>query len=684
MLLACHELKKTSLVGQKTFNLKRLQDEGFRVPRFFAVPSSVVKKMITRQGIIKADVMRELLKEIVEKLPVAAYAIRSSALIEDSRKKSLAGQFRTRIQVTKGMLFEAISEVVTQAQTYLEGNVELFSLLIQEYIEPEWSGITFTREPLGGRQMVVEFSPTRGEDVVGGKIKPERVQLYWNGVIPKVALPEFEKAIKDFKFLESLYKYPQDIEWCVKKGVWFFLQTRPITSLTEKLYKQIVFLDRTLPQHDRFFYKKTELTEAAPRPTPCTFDILKKIYGEDGPIQRVYKKYTIEYTPRDFLKIIGNELFCDREEELKTLLPAYSFLASDSLQPKLSSVGKMMGSIKNSSLLHRISLKNYESLFREIRKRLSDVDRATTVDGALTKLLKDYEYIFEVNLLAGLALKRLEFHLKKDTFPVVELLHSGSALFPELAEWTIGYSARGNVGNSLELADESEFVKQDGVSTSHEVTIAWWKKTSAFKKNYIAPFIKDASLYNHLRECSRWLTVKRVSQLRKLLHTLAKRLHFKDPSFIYFSSLEEILNKTSSFEECKQRASLYAKFDAFTMPVILTNIAFGDNSAPQGVSSGKAKGIMVDEEMFLHRTEGEPVILYTKVLSPDLVAYFGRIVAVVSEGGGMLSHLAIVAREKKIPVIVNVQLDSRTLMLGDMVEMDGTLGTIGKIPNPSH
>jgi hypothetical protein len=368
MLLSPHELKKTSLVGQKTFNLKRLQDEGYKVPRFVAIPSSVVRKIISRSGVIKASIIKELLKEIGEKLPVISYAVRSSALIEDSRRKSLAGQFRTRINVTKGMLFQAISEVVTQAQEYLQGDIDLFSVIIQEYIEPEWSGITFTREPLGGRQMVVEFSRARGEEVVGGKVKPERAQLYWNGFLPNVELPQFEKAVKDFKYLENLYKFPQDIEWCVRKGVWYFLQTRAITSLTEKRYKQILFLDRTLPQHDKFYYKKTELTEAAPRPTPCTLDILKKLYGEGGPIQRVYKKYNIEYVPRDFLKVVGNELFCDREEEVKTLLPAYSFLNSTSLQPRLKNMGKVPLTMKNSSLLHRISLKNYEALFKEIKK----------------------------------------------------------------------------------------------------------------------------------------------------------------------------------------------------------------------------------------------------------------------------------------------------------------------------
>lgn len=680
MLLLPHELKKTSLVGQKTFNLKRLQDEGFKVPRFVAVPSSVVKKIITRQGVIKIDVIKELLKEIVEKLPAASFAVRSSALLEDSRKKSLAGQFKTCINVGRATLFQAISEVVTQAYHYLEKDVGLFSLIIQEYIEPEWSGITFTREPLGGRQMVVEFSRARGEEVVGGKVKPERAELYWNGFLPKVELPQFEKAIKDFKYLESLYKFPQDIEWCVRKGVWYFLQTRPITSLTEKKYKQILFLDRTLPQHDKFFYKKTELTEAAPRPTPLTFDFLKHIYGEDGPVQKVYKKYAIRYTPRDFLKIIGNELFCDREEELRTLLPAYSFLTSSSLQPKLHTFAKLPETVKNSSLLHKISLKNFETLFKEIQKKLESKERPTTFVSAFGNFLKDYEYIFEVNFLASLALKRLELHLKKNTFPVSELLDSGKKLFPELSKWTINHSSRMILGNSLELSDESDFVKQDTEpSLATNSALEWWSANSLFKKNYLAPFIKDASLYTYLRECSRWLTVKHIHIIRKLLWTLAKRLQFKEPRYIYFASFDEIIDKNASYEECKNRASLYSKFDAFTLPVILTNVAFGDNSAPQGVSSGIGKGILVDEELFKTKEPTTDVILYTKVLSPDLVHYFGKVKGIVSEGGGMLSHLAIVAREKKVPVVVNVTLDTRTFMLGDNIEIDGGTGEIKKV-----
>jgi phosphoenolpyruvate-protein kinase (PTS system EI component) len=45
----------------------------------------------------------------------------------------------------------------------------------------------------------------------------------------------------------------------------------------------------------------------------------------------------------------------------------------------------------------------------------------------------------------------------------------------------------------------------------------------------------------------------------------------------------------------------------------------------------------------------------------------------------MLSHLAIMAREKKVPVVVNVMLDSRTITLGDVVEINGALGNVKKI-----
>ena len=50
--------------------------------------------------------------------------------------------------------------------------------------------------------------------------------------------------------------------------------------------------------------------------------------------------------------------------------------------------------------------------------------------------------------------------------------------------------------------------------------------------------------------------------------------------------------------------------------------------------------------------------------------------AVITDVGGVLSHATIVARDLGIPAVVNTKVASTTLHDGDLVEVDGTTGTV--------
>jgi pyruvate,water dikinase len=91
-----------------------------------------------------------------------------------------------------------------------------------------------------------------------------------------------------------------------------------------------------------------------------------------------------------------------------------------------------------------------------------------------------------------------------------------------------------------------------------------------------------------------------------------------------------------------------------------------------GVSSGIGEGIFVTKANI--GTVTGKKILYTEVLSPDIVQYFDSIVGIVSNSGGMLSHLAIMAREAKIPVVVTNS--SKTIPFGKIGSINGLTGEL--------
>ena len=55
---------------------------------------------------------------------------------------------------------------------------------------------------------------------------------------------------------------------------------------------------------------------------------------------------------------------------------------------------------------------------------------------------------------------------------------------------------------------------------------------------------------------------------------------------------------------------------------------------------------------------------------------FAKIAGCVCDGGGMLSHAAIVGREYGVPTVTAVGLGTVVIAEGDEVEVDGDTGTV--------
>jgi phosphohistidine swiveling domain-containing protein len=74
-------------------------------------------------------------------------------------------------------------------------------------------------------------------------------------------------------------------------------------------------------------------------------------------------------------------------------------------------------------------------------------------------------------------------------------------------------------------------------------------------------------------------------------------------------------------------------------------------------------------------------ILVTRFTLPDLVPYFARIRALVTDEGGALSHAAIMAREVGIPAVTGCGNATAVICCGAIIEVDGDLGMV-MVGNP--
>jgi pyruvate,water dikinase len=69
-------------------------------------------------------------------------------------------------------------------------------------------------------------------------------------------------------------------------------------------------------------------------------------------------------------------------------------------------------------------------------------------------------------------------------------------------------------------------------------------------------------------------------------------------------------------------------------------------------------------------------VLVTQYTSPGWTPLFSVISALITEIGGLLSHGAVVARECKIPAVLQVSHATEFIHTGDLIEVDGSSGTI--------
>ncbi|MDP3769733.1 MAG: PEP/pyruvate-binding domain-containing protein [bacterium] len=232
-----------------------------------------------RKAVLDAPMPEELLSGIelfVKRSKIKRYAVRSSADVEDSAKKSWAGVFESYLNVPQSGVVNATkrcwasvfsSTVVRYAKSLGQIPRIKMAVIVQESINSDVSGVCFTRDPLDNKKDDIRIEAVfgLGEALVQGKVTPDsyavergsNVILEINVQPQKIAyvnkksggtklvalkprynqkLPgeEIIRLVTIAQTIENGYGVGQDIEWCKKGGNMYILQSRPITSGNQK------------------------------------------------------------------------------------------------------------------------------------------------------------------------------------------------------------------------------------------------------------------------------------------------------------------------------------------------------------------------------------------------------------------------------------------------------------------
>lgn len=217
-------------IGAKAQRLFEMAEHGLNVPPLFCVQSA--------DEIDTASFDREGL-----------YSVRSSASCEDGSRLSFAGQFDTYLNIRGSEVGEYVRKCLdfkSSAGTYADsmgaGKDSIhMTVIVQKMIESDYSGVIFTANPQGIlNEAVIAVGRGTGNNVV--EDRTDITQYYYNlsddryccerqGDSPLLSDDMTAALIDNAKKICGIYGEYQDIEFAVKNGEIFILQSRPITSL---------------------------------------------------------------------------------------------------------------------------------------------------------------------------------------------------------------------------------------------------------------------------------------------------------------------------------------------------------------------------------------------------------------------------------------------------------------------
>ena len=224
MILFPEEITDLGEIGGKAANLLALGRAGFNVPEWFIVVGDyrgwepAFERLVPDGGRV---------------------AVRSSALAEDGGEHSFAGQFDSFLFVQRDELVEKIEAVwdsakgerllAYQRERGLGEEMQRPAVIVQVMVDADRAGVAFSADPVSGRRgdAVVSMVDGVGESLVSGEVDGETFTVGRDGDAPDEVLAVADLARR----AEAFFGKPQDIEWAVRDGELFLLQSRPITSL---------------------------------------------------------------------------------------------------------------------------------------------------------------------------------------------------------------------------------------------------------------------------------------------------------------------------------------------------------------------------------------------------------------------------------------------------------------------
>lgn len=269
-------------IGGKAYHLFNMQMKN--TPQLCVVPSSFFVRLQSDENAFN-KLQEELQKTLKEG---GMYAVRSSAVDEDSENASFAGVHESYLNIPKNAVLEHVLKVRDSAYSprameyrrmkglsTKEEDVKI-AVIVQEMVAADFAGVAFTINPVTDNpdEIVVSVTKGLGDKLVDGSVNGTTYTL--SGGVMKVSGEDIlsKKQLKNVKkLIQEIAKKTQnfqDIEFAIKGKTVYFLQARAIAA-----YAKINPHERTL------FIDNANIIESYFGVTsPLTYTFAKDVYRD--------------------------------------------------------------------------------------------------------------------------------------------------------------------------------------------------------------------------------------------------------------------------------------------------------------------------------------------------------------------------------------------------------------------
>jgi len=708
--------------GNKALRLSILKNAGLPVPGGVVVCADAIADY-RQMSLVQKDAFSAQIWQLSGQKPCA---VRSSASNEDGADQSFAGVFESVLDVTASSMRDALDAVVDSFTSERAASYDINAtndnagnILVQQMVQAEYAGVLFTQDPTAPGMVMIEWVEGCGEDLVSGRVTPTSLRF---GRYTGLPADEDQDQTLDLAPLlelgcqiEDTFGCPQDVEWAYADGQFQIVQSRDITTLNLGSEQEQARLAEWRGVLDRFgdadpdqtILEQDEMSEVLPRPTPLSFSLMGRMWSPGGSVDLACRDLGVPYGlpegPDGHMVNLFGKTYVDvalKQGMTLNLSAAKGKQLRKQTRP-------MIENFRNNvmpELAEQLALWQAVDYTALPRPKLVE-----TIDTLQKMLVQDiYVEAEKINILAGFTMGEASAAAQGD--PALRA-HLMQAELPNAPSSLIA-SCKGRSAQTkaLQLMGHRSIFDYELSSPRYieAPTLLWSllngsdepKTTTPTPANLpgeLSEVLELAVAFQDLKEQAKHEALRLVAEIRRA--TLALGRVTKLNELIFHLTLEELLGADWSQPEPqhllaqnrKHQAELRKKSAPTEVGLTLRDCELlslgkltqagggtlgGTCVAGSGAITGRVFWVEDDSSTDPATFDGfcDGDVLVCRMINPAWLPWVQRSGAVLSEVGGWLSHMAIVAREKDILMLVACKgLDQ--LELGNRIKVtnDGTI-----------